>query len=566
VVASDIEESPGSAARRSSDLGLRAEQLYLEGDEQGAEELFLQLAFLPETPRAERAGALVTAAWLQYLRLQEDAAAASLEQALETDANVDLDVDLFDDGFLEILARAREQIRLRKQAEAKSLLERGRQLLDQGNFKAARQDLEAALALFSEPTFRAHAMFSLGIIDLKAGDHDTARVRFEEVLALPLPPEARRLRAGAHSNLAALFFRRELYADAERAWLAATEIDPEASAAWRNLGLARAEQGKDPEAIVALRTAYGLDPQDSEAVRLLGRSLVRVGAVQEAIGILETGVHRNAKDAGLLLALGSALRAAVVNEEAIEAYKEVVRLDQSNRTGEAERAAAHLSSLFSEENRFDEAERWARMALGWDANSPEHWNRLAIVLRARGRLEESLAAFERSAELEPTRSEFSANLGSVLAQLRRFPEAELAFERAVRLDPENLFATEGLSLVRSNRASIASSRETEEPSRSPQVRKSHAKALSPKKLGLRFAELDYDRLGLRGALVREVVKRSPAARTGLRRGDLILRLDGYQILDDKDFFSHLKRNPPVEGLEIEILRDASIDHLALKIQ
>ena len=566
AVASEPSEPGASSIGRPHDLQLQAEQLYLEGDEIGAEKLFLEVAGHPGIPPTERAEALVTAAWLQYLRRQEDAAVGSLEHALEFDPDVELDDDLFDDGFLEILARARGQIKLHEQVEAESHLDHGRQLIDEGDFAAAREDLEAALIVFSEPTLRAHAIFSLGIVDMRVGDADSARLRFEEVLALPLAPGGSRLRAGAHSNLGTILFRKELYSAAEQAWLEAAEIDPEAPVAWRNLGLARAEQGNESEAIAALRTAYGLQPEDPEAVRLLARSLVRIGSPQEAISILKSGLKRYPSNARLMLALGAALRAAAESDEAIAAFEEVVRLDQSNRTGEAERAAAHLALLSTEQSRFDEAEHWARMALGWNDHAPEHWNRLAIVVRGQGRLEESLLAFQRSVELEPTRSEFSANLGSVLAELRRFPEAELAFERAVRLDSTNLSATEGLSRVQSNRAAIASSLADEALSRSLVDRKSQTKSLPPKKLGIRFVELDYDGLGLRGALVREVLKRSPAARTGLRRGDLILRVDGYQILDDKDFYSHLKHNPPVEGLEIEILRNAAIDSLALRIQ
>jgi cytochrome c-type biogenesis protein CcmH/NrfG len=279
------------------------------------------------------------------------------------------------------------------------------------------------------------------------------------------------------------------------------------------------------------------------------------------------GLGRHPEDARLWLASGSVLRAAGRDGEAVTAFEKAVLLDPINSTGAAERSAVFLSLLATENGRFEDAERWARSALSWDDTTPENWEYLAIALRSQQELEESLTAFQRSVELDPSRPGTVANLGSVLAELGRYSEAETAFDRVIDLDPTNMTATEGLARLRSRQA-----KEQEESRRAAQPEpvilneRAAAKPISPKKLGVRFVEIDYDRLGLGGALVREVGKRSPAARTGLRRGDLILRVNGYQILDDKDFFRRLKKNPPVEGLEIEILRDAGIDTLFLRLQ
>ena len=49
----------------------------------------------------------------------------------------------------------------------------------------------------------------------------------------------------------------------------------------------------------------------------------------------------------------------------------------------------------------------------------------------------------------------------------------------------------------------------------------------------------------------------------MRKGDLVLRVDGYDIVNDKDFFDYLRRNPPVGEMEVELLRDGR--HLTLRL-
>ena len=139
----------------------------------------------------------------------------------------------------------------------------------------------------------------------------------------------------------------------------------------------------------------------------------------------------------------------------------------------------------------------------------------------------------------------------------QLPQAEAAYLRALTLDPEASMAAEKLEIIRSQ---IASQRAIVSGKARP------TKPIAPKKIGLDFAGIDYQELQLRGALVKQVNKKSPAARAGLRKGDLILWIGDYAVLSGKDFFQYLKRSPPGDRLAIEYLRDGRIHDVELRFR
>jgi S1-C subfamily serine protease len=139
----------------------------------------------------------------------------------------------------------------------------------------------------------------------------------------------------------------------------------------------------------------------------------------------------------------------------------------------------------------------------------------------------------------------------------QLPQAEAAYLRALTLNPSSVEASAGLEGVRSK---IASERAIASGKVRPR------KPIPPKKIGLEFAGIDYKDLQLRGALVKQVNKKSPAARAGLRKGDLILWIGDYSVLSGKDFFQYLKRSPPGDALEIEYLRDGRIHDVELQLR
>ena len=157
----------------------------------------------------------------------------------------------------------------------------------------------------------------------------------------------------------------------------------------------------------------------------------------------------------------------------------------------------------------------------------------------------------------PARSIGRLTLGNTLLANNQLPQAEAAYLRALTLDPNSSEASANLEAVR---ARIANERAIVAGKVRPR------KPIAPKKIGLEFAGIDYKDLQLRGALVKQVNKKSPAARAGLRKGDLILWIGDYSVLSGKDFFQYLKRSPPGDRLDLEYLRDGRIHDVELQLR
>jgi tetratricopeptide (TPR) repeat protein len=533
----------------TSGLRLLAEQRYLDGDLEGAATLFRQLAESSE--EKERSAHLITTAWLEHLLGRRAAALDTLAQALITEPDRRLEADHYDGSFLALYEEARIRAEKERRAGVSQQLLQAQELLEAGDLDRAHELLSTILQSNLHPEQKAHTHYQLALVEMRSGRQAQALLHFESVLEVAGDQELADLKASALLNIGTIQYQQRLWGRAERSWSLATELDANEASSWRNLGLARSQRGNEEGALEALRRAHELEPRNAETTRYLARSLIRVGRPQEAVALLNDGLRLHPEKPHLWLALGTARRTMNESAPAKEAFERAIALDAGNGAGVAARAAAFLAVTLLAEADHGRAEEWALAALDWEGTSADYWNYLGIAQKAQEHLEGALASFEKSIELDSARPEFVSNLGAVYVELEQWDKAEQAFEKALQLSPSFAPAVEGLTLVREGRAVPAAS------TTSPPPRRTHSSArpLPPKKLGIKFADLDYAKLGLQGALIKTVKKRSPAARAGLRRGDLVLRVDSYPILDAKDFFQRLKRAPPAGNLDLEILRD-----------
>lgn len=65
----------------------------------------------------------------------------------------------------------------------------------------------------------------------------------------------------------------------------------------------------------------------------------------------------------------------------------------------------------------------------------------------------------------------------------------------------------------------------------------------------------YDIYIPEGGIINKIIKDSPAEKAGLKRGDVIISMDGQEIKDDEDLFAAVYRKKPGEKTFIEYVRD-----------
>src|SRR6185436_20145026 len=78
----------------------------------------------------------------------------------------------------------------------------------------------------------------------------------------------------------------------------------------------------------------------------------------------------------------------------------------------------------------------------------------------------------------------------------------------------------------------------------------------PKQFGVRFSDADFTYLGIKGAMVESVSGDSPAEKAGLRKGDVVLGVDGEPIEGPQQLLRYLGNlTGERDYVEMDILRE-----------
>lgn len=551
-----VDEGEGQALAldraRRAELSALASRLFAEGDLHGAEQVLLEIADLPGLSQAERSEALINVAWLRYQRGRSDLAKPALERVFLSDPELELDLGLYDSGFGALVGAGRRDAAQRRDRDPSLLLGAARAARAAGHPERSAELLARGLALSPGGELEAHLLYELGALDRSAGRSREAIERLRACLRVE--DLARELRASALAELAAALFEVGDLAASEKTWSLAARLQPGDPLVWRNLGFVRGALDDLEGSVMALRSAQQLEPAHVDTVVALARGLVELGAEKDAITLLEAALVRLSSEPGLWQILGRAALEAGDSERARHALVRTVETDPANDGGLGALAAGRLAHLELEAGQHEEALEWAQVAVQLDPRRAEYWRFLASSLRLSARHEEALAALDKAASLGPPDAALVAEKGLILFEAGRNAEARRAFEDALLIDPSQAASRQALARLDGIRrpGSVL-----------PDGERSDAAARS---LGLTVAELEYSRLGLRGALVGAVDPRGAAARAGLREGDLIVKLGSREVVDGRSFHQILASSPSRRVLEVEILRDAEIRRHRLRLR
>lgn len=551
---------PAPAADSPSEAA--AEERYLAGDLAGAAALYRELAVAASQPD-ERMRLLIAAAYLEHQLGRSDQAQELLRQGLTDSPDHAFQAQNYEQPFVDLYTRAREQALQERRKRAGELIRRSLGEIAADDLQRARATLQQALALAPQDPY---GVFNLALVDLRDGRREEAIAGFERLLSLEaarpgtVPGE---VRAPALASLGLLYYEKGFLDDARRHLEAATAADPQGARAWNTLGLTLRRQGDAAAAEAAFRRALELAPQDAQAANNLGLLLVSGERWGEAVGVLTTATSRAPEDAAAWLNLGLAQRGNGDRPAATAALERAIALDAGNRQGLAARGASYLAVVRYEAGDTGGAAAAAAQALAWNPQDIEAWVYQGLAQQLQGNAAGARDSFQRALALDPGRAEIHNNLGTALMVLGDLTGAAAAFRQALTLRPGFAEAQANLDEVVAREAAaanggVAAAAEGRQREERPRRR--------PRPFGARFSDDDFTYLGIRGALVESVQGESPAERGGLRKGDVVLGVDGKPIEGPQQLLAYIARlDTGRDWVELDVLRDGKPKRLRVDV-
>jgi len=254
-------------------------------------------------------------------------------------------------------------------------------------------------------------------------------------------------------------------ADAEQLYLQLMRAAPQDATAPHLLGVVRAQQGRNSEALELMGAALKLRPDAPEVLSNYGNVLKAQGRFAEALASYDkalavkpdyaAALGKRAlvlRDLGRLdAALDSANRALALQPDHIEALNtRGIILADLGRPDDAlasyDRALAlapgfpdslnNRALTLKKMKRHDEALVSVEQALRLQEDFAEAWNNRGIILFDLKRMGEALTSYGRALALQPDYADAFNNRAAVLWSLKQFAESLADCDRAVALRPD----------------------------------------------------------------------------------------------------------------------------------
>jgi tetratricopeptide (TPR) repeat protein len=216
-------------------------------------------------------------------------------------------------------------------------IQRAQLLFHQRRYDLAANALREALTL-SPTDARAHALLALCL---------TRQQKFQEATdaaqtAIVHEPDY----PFAHYALAATLFDRNRFPEAEAAARESVRLDPENTDYWTLLGMSLFNQSRWADALDAADHGLHFDAEHAGAINLRAMSLVKLGRKEEAAHSIAGALHRNPDNAFSHANQGWTALHRNDHRQALEHFREALRLDPNNQWAREGMIAALKSRYF----------------------------------------------------------------------------------------------------------------------------------------------------------------------------------------------------------------------------
>jgi tetratricopeptide (TPR) repeat protein len=299
-------------------------------------------------------------------------------------------------------------------------------LIEEG--KAAEAEAEARKAVEDPRSAEAYAVLGSAIIavDPKAFGKAIAEAQ-QGAFLNPRSPVVqvavgRIFEAGGNPDQAAAAYRKALEADTSNVSAALA------------LATALIRSGKTDEALASVRALVQAHPQSAEANLQLGRLLLRKGDWGGAADALAKAAAGLPKSAEAHARLGTAYQFTGRTADALAAYRKAVELDPKNLE-----YRTTYGIVLGTNKQFDAGiAELKRVIESPGYKSPDAYLNLGWLYRNTEpkRADESVAAYRKALELDPTNEQAALGMGWSYMYLKNYDEAIKAFDKTVQLAPE----------------------------------------------------------------------------------------------------------------------------------
>ncbi len=219
-------------------------------------------------------------------------------------------------------------------------------------------------------------------------------------------------------------------AAAERLYLQLMADVPGEVSARHLLGVVRAQQGRNAEALELMAAALAIRPDAPEILANHGNVLMTLGRLDEALASYDRALAAKPDHVPAWVRRGMALREMGRHAEALASQDRALALAPGFVEAHSNRGMA-LADL----GRTDAALEAFDHALKLAPDFPDALNNRALILKALKRHDEALASCNRALALYPDFPEALNNRGIILSDMKRQGEALASYDRALALRP-----------------------------------------------------------------------------------------------------------------------------------
>jgi tetratricopeptide (TPR) repeat protein len=289
-----------------------------------------------------------------------------------------------------------------------------------GNWQQAEQTWRAVLKLSNND---ARAWTNLGVVLNRQEKTDEALEAWKQAIALD--PKL----AGAHFNIGLTLVRKGEYGGAITPLRQALVLEPNNDGARRALAIALMGQEKYQEASREIAQLLFHAPEDAALLELAARSFMQQRRYQEAATVLQRRLRVPNTTAFLWSQYGDALDGAGRTPEALEAYKNAVKLDPESTI-----TRYGLGYLHWKLYQYDDAERELLEVLRRSPNDPRASFTLGDLYLTRGDAQRALPLLETAQASYPNEFDTRFALGRALVLTGKLKEGVEELRTAVKLD------------------------------------------------------------------------------------------------------------------------------------